>query len=171
MDYYLSKYASLRDGIEVHPVEVNNSTMFIEFLSKHPIDYAFVCIDQRKDSGLPRQDVVYSALSNAMIPFIDSGVSITLVDGAVGGAVTTSAYSAGSLAWKDAIPNAKVEGDMPGYRNIQLPEVNALAASLAVMEWRRRTKQYISESASFFHKFLLEKPYIRVLSECDDTQE
>ena len=49
---------------------------------------------------------------------------------------------------------------MPGYRNVQLPEVNALAASLAVMEWRRRTEQYVSKPASFLHKFRLETPSI-----------
>ena len=74
--------------------------------------------------------------------------------------MTTSAYGAGSVAWTDAIPNARVEGNVPGYRNVQLPEVNALAASLAVMEWRRRTEQYVSESASFLHKFRLERPRI-----------
>ena len=55
---------------------------------------------------------------------------------------------------------AKVKGEMPGYRNVQLPEVNALAASLAVMEWRRRTEQYVSESSSFLHKFRIETPRI-----------
>ena len=87
-------------------------------------------------------------------------MSITLNDSSVRGAVTTSAYAAGSVVWKDAIPNARVEGNAPGYRNVQLPEVNALAASLAVMEWRRRTGQYVSESASFLHKFRLESPRI-----------
>ena len=134
--------------------------MFREFLSAHPIDYAFVCIDQLTDGDSPRQDFVYFALSEAAVPFIDSGVSITLEDRAVRGAVTTSAYEAGSMAWKGAIPNSRVEGNVPGYRNIQLPEVNALAASLAVMEWRRRTEQYVSENASFLHKFRLETPRI-----------
>ena len=64
------------------------------------------------------------------------------------------------MAWKDAIPNARIEGSVPGYRNVQLPEVNALAAALAVMEWRRRTDQYVSESASFLHRFRLETPRI-----------
>ena len=160
VDYYLSKYSSLRDGIHTHPVLLDDLPKWNEFLSKNPLDYAFVCIDQRKDSDLPRQDVVYSALSDAGIPFIDSGVSITLDDKAVRGAVTTSAYAAGSMEWKDAIPNVRVEGAMPGYRNVQLPEVNALAASLAVMEWRRCTEQYVSKSASFLHKFLLETPRI-----------
>ena len=160
VNYYHSKYASLREGIHPHAVRVDNQSTFGEFLSAHPIDYAFVCIDQLTDGDSPRQDVVYSALSEAVVPFIDSGVSITLDDRKVRGAVTTSAYAAGSVAWEDAIPNARVEGNVPGYRNVQLPEVNALAASLAVMEWRRRTEQYVSESASFLHRFRLETPRI-----------
>ena len=160
VDYYHSKYASLREGIHPHAVRVDSPSTFGEFLSAHPIDYVFVCIDQLTDGNSVRQDVVYCALSAAAVPFIDSGVSITLDDGRVRGAMTTSAYAAGSVTWKDVIPNARVEGIVPGYRNVQLPEVNALAASLAVMEWRRRTEQYVSESASFLHRFRLEKPRI-----------
>ena len=158
--YYHAKYASLREGIYAHPVRVDSSTWFAEFLTEHPVDYVFVCIDQRRDCDSPRQDIVYAALAEAGVPFIDSGVSITLENDSVRGSVTTSAYEAGSLEWKDAIPNARVTGDAPGYCNVQLPEVNALAAALAVMEWRRRTGQYVSESTSFLHKFRMEKPRI-----------
>lgn len=160
VEYYRAKYASLRAGVHAHPARVESSIWFAKFLSEYPVDYAFVCIDQRKDCDSPRQDIVYAALSEARVPFIDSGVSITLDNGAIRGAVTTSAYSGGSLAWQDAIPNARIEGNAPGYRNVQLPEVNAMAASLAVMEWRRRTGQYVSESTSFLHKFRIEKPRI-----------
>ena len=160
VDYYFSKYAPLRKGIHTHAICVDSSSKLAQFLLAHPIDFAFVCIDQLADTDSPRQDAVYSALSEAEVPFIDSGVSITLDDRAVRGAVTTSAYAGGSLAWKDAIPNARVEGNVPGYRNVQLPEVNALAASLTVMEWRRRTGQYVSEHISFLHKFRLETPKI-----------
>ena len=160
VEYYYAKYTALRDGIYRHPVRVDSPSMFAKFLSDHPIDYAFVCIDQLTDGDSSRQDAVYRALSEADVPFIDSGVSITLVNCSVTGAVTTSAYEAGSDAWKQAIPDARVKGNVPGYRNVQLPEVNALAAALAVMEWRRRTGQYVSESASFLHKFRLETPRI-----------
>ena len=169
VDYYHSKYASLRKGIHPHAVRVDSPSMFSEFLSAHPIDYAFVCIDQLTKGDSPRQDVVYCALSAAAVPFIDSGVSITVEGRAVMGAVTTSFYDAGSMAWKDSIPNARVEGKVPGYRNVQMPEVNALAASLAVMEWRRRTEQYVSESSSFLHKFRLERP--RIVSVQTDLRE
>ena len=160
VDYYHSKYAAFRDGIHPHSVRVDSSSMFAEFLSDHPIDYVFVCIDQLADGDSARQDAVYRVVSEAGVPFIDSGVSITLEDCAVRGAVTTSAYDAGSDAWQDAIPNARLDGGAPGYRNVQLPEVNAAAATFAVMEWRRRTGQYVSESPSFFQKFRLEKARI-----------
>ena len=160
VDYYYSRYSSLREGIYAHTVRVDSLSAFGEFLSTHCIDYAFVCIDQLADGNSPRQDVVYRTLSEAGVSFIDSGVSITVDEGSVRGAVTTSAYAKGSMAWKAAIPNARVEGGVPGYRNVQLPEVNALAASLAVMEWRRRTAQYASKSFSLLHKFRLEEPRI-----------
>lgn len=160
VDYYHSKYAPLREGVHPHAIRVDSPSKLALFLSAHPIDFAFVCIDQADDADSPRQDAVYAALSEANVPFVDSGVSITLEDCAVRGAVTTSTYAEGSMAWKEAIPNARVEGNVPGYHNVQLPEVNALAASLAVMEWRRRTEQYASESTSFLHKFRLETPRI-----------
>ena len=160
VDYYYPKYEFLRKRIHLHAIRVDSKSTLEEFLSEHPIDFAFVCIDQLVETDSPRQDVVYCALSEAEIPFIDSGVSIAIDNCAVSGAVTTSFYDAGSLKWKGAIPNSKVEGDAPGYRNVQLPEVNALAASLAVMEWRRRTGQYASKSVSFLHKFRLETPRV-----------
>ena len=159
VDYYHAKYSSLREGIHTHAIRVDNQAQFAEFFSEHHIDFAFVCIDQLPDGDSSRQDVVYAALSEARVPFIDSGVSITLANGAVGGAVTTSAYAEGSLGWH-AIPNARVQGGLPGYRNVQLPEVNALAASLAVMEWRRRTGQYVSKTSPSFYRHRLETPRI-----------
>ena len=161
VSYYHAKYTSLRDGILPNAVRVTDRGKFVEFLSTHSINFAFVSIDQRRNSDSPRQDEVYAALSEAKVPFIDSGVSITLENNQVRGAVTTSAYENGSLEWENGIPNARVDGDVIGYRNVQLPEVNALAASLAVMEWRRRTGQYVSETQAFLHKFRLESVRVK----------
>ena len=160
VDYYRSKYSVFRDGIYVRPVRVENPEMFAEFVAEHPIDFAFICIDQFTEGDSARQDAVYQAVSAAGVPFIDSGVSITIEDCAVRGAVTTTAYEAGSDMWEGAVPNSRLHGDALGYRNVQLPEVNAAAALFAVMEWRRRTGQYVLESPSFYQKFLLEKGQI-----------
>ena len=161
VDYYRAKYAGLPEGVHAHGVRVGDPGGFAEFISAHPVDCAFVCIDQEPDSDSPRQDMVYSSLSEAGVPFVDSGVSITLSNDQVGGVVATSVYDAGSTAWMDWIPNARVLGDAPGYRNVQLPEVNSLAASLAVMAWRRWTEQYVSDSAGRLHRFRLESGRVR----------
>ncbi len=161
VSYYFAKYSSLRDGIQPHTMHVSDPATFAEFLATQSIDFAFVSIDQYRKCDSPRQDQVYAALSKAKVPFIDSGVSIALENDEVRGAVTTSTYENGSLAWEQAIPNARIEGDLIGYRNVQLPEVNALAASLAVMEWRRRTGQYVSEPRGFLHKFRLESAQVK----------
>ena len=107
VDYYHAKYSSLRTGIIPHAVRVDSPSVFHEFLRDHPVDFAFVCIDQLTDGDSARQDAVYRALTEAEVPFIDSGVSITVDDGAVRGTITTSAYDSGSLAWEHAIPNAQ----------------------------------------------------------------
>ena len=161
VDYYRSKYSAFRGGVHGHPVRVDSEEMFAGFVAEHSIDFVFICIDQLTEGDSARQDVVYHAVSASGVPFIDSGVSITLKDCSVRGAVTTSFYEGGSDAWRDAIPNARLHGDAPGYSNVQLPEVNSAAASFAVMEWRRRTGQFVSDIPSFYQKYLLDKGNVR----------
>ena len=62
VDYYHSKYETFRDGIHPHPVRVDSPTMFAEFLSDHPSDYVFVCIDQLTDGDSVRE-MLFTALS------------------------------------------------------------------------------------------------------------
>ena len=104
VDYHRSKYEHLRDGIYAHRISPESQSEFAELLAANSIDFAFVCIDQLPDSDSPRQDHIYGALSDAGVPFVDSGVSITLEDDTIQGAITTSFYPAGSqtLAGRDS---------------------------------------------------------------------
>ena len=158
--YYYNKYAPFRNNICPHILRASDTAKFTAFLSKHVINFAFVNIDQHQEGDAARQDEVYEALFKAKIPFIDSGISLTLNNNQIKGAITTSSYKPGNSDWRWAIPNAQVAGNHLGYRNIQLPEVNALAATLALMEWRRLTKQYVKNTQSFLHKFRLENAHV-----------
>ena len=162
VEYYQSKYDSLRKDIVLHSLHVEDESTFRQFLSDNSINFAFVCAGPSA-TELQRQDVIYRTLAEMAIPFIDSGMNITVQEDGIQGAVTTSFYEAGSMAWQEAIPTSRIRGDVPGYRNVQLPELNALAASLSVIEWRRRTGQYASEDSSFLYKFRLEAPVIRTV--------
>ena len=63
VDYYHSKYASLREGIYPHPVRVDSPLVFTEFLSGHPIDYAFVCNRPTDRRAIRRVRMPFTALS------------------------------------------------------------------------------------------------------------
>ena len=156
VNYFHAKYASLRDGITPHLLGAQDSSGLADFLHDRGIDFAFVCIDQLLDADSSRQDEVYQALSDAGLPFVDSGISLSLNDDGISGVISTTYIAPGSDDWQVAIPAAKLRGGLPGYRNVQLPEVNAMAASLAVMEWRRRTGQYSTASENLLHKFRID---------------
>ena len=55
--------------------------------------------------------MIYSTLAERGIPFIDSGVNITVEEDGIKGAITTSFYEAGSMEWREAIPTSRVHGD------------------------------------------------------------
>ena len=163
VEYYRSKYETMRPVIHPHAVRVDSEASFMELAAKYSIDFVFICIDQATEGGSPRQDMVYRAVAASGVPFIDSGVSITVKQAQVTGSITANYFDGGSDQWAIVVPSPQLQGDVPGYYNVQLPEVNATAAALAVMEWRRRTGQYaMEESAPNTRKLRLETG--RVLS-------
>lgn len=112
VDYYRSNYPAFRDGIHAHPVRVEDSDSFAKFVAEHAIDFVFICIDQLTEGDSARQDVVYKAVSSDGVPFIDSGVSIAIEDCSVRGAVTTTAYEAGSAYTKNKVVYGTKDGSV-----------------------------------------------------------
>ena len=117
VDYYHSKYESLREGIYAHAIRVDSKSTFRAFVSAHPIDYAFVCIDQLAEGDSPRQDVVYGALTEVGVPFIDSGVGISVEGRAVRDGLNRwrIGRGAGRSVYRAALrgPAAAVQGAIP----------------------------------------------------------
>ena len=114
-------------------------------LKEKQVEFAFICIEQKTHGDRPRQDEVYEGLQEVGIPFVDSGISLGIQEGKLVGSVTTSYTPEGGNAWRSSVPNARLKGGGNVYRNTQLAEVNALAAAMAIGEWRRRTGQYGDE--------------------------
>ena len=73
-------------------------------------------------------------------PFIDVGMGIDLTDDALGGIlrVTTSTPQKRTHVWeKDRIPFSDGDGNDEYSRNIQIADLNALNAALAVIKWKK----------------------------------
>ena len=141
-EYYANRYGKLRHGIYAH-----NKRMSVELaqtLKQQGVSFGFVCIDQNNGQ---RQDEVYKALEEAGIDFVDSGINVQVNDNKISASVKTFAQQGTTGGWVSAIPDAEIQGGENFYGNTQICEVNALAACLAVMEWRRQSKQYVGEEA------------------------
>ena len=97
------------------------------------MDFVFVCLDK----GAPKKLIV-EKLEEFNIPFSDAGMGIQLNDNTLGGIVrvTTSTvqkrdHFRGRVSFEDA------PADDDYYRNIQIADLNALNAALAVIKLKK----------------------------------
>jgi len=127
--YFKSVYGKMHRGIVDHPVYLDSSNA--EELRS--MDFVFVCVDK----GSPKKLIV-EKLEAFNIPFTDLGMGIQLNDNALGGIlrVTTS-----TAQMRDHFRSRVSFGDAQGGddydRNIQIADLNALNAALAVIRWKK----------------------------------
>jgi hypothetical protein len=127
--YFKSVYAKMHRGIVDHPIYLDASN--VEEL--RGMDFVFVCVDRGSIKKL-----IVEKLQELNIPFTDVGMGIQLSDEALGGIVrvTTSTpmmreHFSSRVSFEDAA------GDDDYDRNIQIADLNALNAALAVIKWKK----------------------------------
>jgi hypothetical protein len=102
----------------------------------HELDLAgfvFVCIDDG-----PAKKLIVEHLLSAHIPFIDVGMGVNLVEGSLGGILRSTLVCPANSSHVDArisFGDADVNNDYA--ENIQVADLNALNASLAVIKWKK----------------------------------
>jgi hypothetical protein len=130
VDYYRDVYSRFRRGIVPHNCYVDGSNL--QFLDgMHSV---FLCID---GSEAKRQIVTY--LEAAGIVIIDAGIGIEHQDGSLSGIVrvTTSTPSQRCHVHEKKRISFADAGDNPYDANIQIADLNALNACLAVVKWKK----------------------------------
>jgi hypothetical protein len=128
--HFAQQYSKMRRNIIPHPYYLDASNA--EEL--HEMDFVFLCIDK----GTPKRALV-TKLEEFETQFIDVGMGVQEVDGELAGVlrITTSTPSQRShVAEKNRIPFTDGDGDDYGS-NIQIADLNALNAALAVVKWKK----------------------------------
>jgi hypothetical protein len=130
VDHWTGIYSKMHRGIVPHVVAIEDDTLhLLEGLS-----FVFICID----GGAAKQRIVQK-LEALGLPFIDVGMGLELSDGALGGIVRTTA----SLPDKrDHVHQGRISfegGDEENLyaSNIQVADLNALNAVMAVIKWKK----------------------------------
>jgi hypothetical protein len=127
--YFKNLYSKMHRGIVEHPVHLDAGN--VEEL--RGMEFVFVCLDK----GEPKKLIV-EKLEEFNIPFVDVGIGLDLTDDALGGIVRVTASTAhkrdhfrGRVSFEDT------PGDDDYNRNIQIADLNALNAALAVIKWKK----------------------------------
>ena len=151
-EVYLSRYDNFRNGISMEHKFIDASCGE-EF---NGVTFAFVCVDK----GSARAGIFDLLLSKG-IPFIDVGMGLNRLKGALNGMLRTTYYSAEQgqkVRDKGFAQVADSTNDL--YRtNIQISELNAFNASLAVIRFKQLRGFYFEEI-----------PYFHLLFEVGDLQ-
>ncbi|TAK77061.1 MAG: ThiF family adenylyltransferase [Dehalococcoidia bacterium] len=133
-DYFAVLYSNMRRNVVPHGY-LDAAT--IDEL--RGMDFVFIAID----SGSGRKRAV-EQLTDLAIAFIDVGMGVYEVDGAFAGLlrVTTSTAQSRELV-APRLPYSDGDGNDDYSRNIQIADLNALNASLAVIKWKKLIGFYV----------------------------
>jgi hypothetical protein len=129
--FYQERYSQMRRGVIAHPTFITAAN--VDELST--MNFVFLAMDR----GVPKRDLV-CRLEELAIPFIDVGMDVYEVDGALDGVLRVTTSTPSQLAHvvaKRRIPFADGEAHDEYAQNIQVADLNALNAVLAVIKWKK----------------------------------
>ncbi len=150
VDYLTSIYGRMHKGIVPHRDFIDADNLAL--LSGH--DMVFICIDA---NAIKRP--IIEALEQAGCPFIDVGMGVELVDDGLTAMLrtTTSTPDHRSHVHKRSrIPMDPAPGEDLYARNIQISELNAMNACLAVIRWKKLCGFYKDTKHEHFSIFALD---------------
>jgi len=135
--YYASIYSHMHRGVQAHPYHLDAKNV----AELESMNFAFLAID----AGESKRFIV-EALERYGIPFIDVGLGITQVDDALSGVIRVTTSLANKRDHFRSRVSLGAGAERGEYdRSIQIADLNALNAALAVIRWKRY--------CGFYHDF------------------
>ncbi len=146
--YFQKVYSKMRRGIIAHQGFITEAN--VEELKQ--LDFVFLSMD----GGSAKQFVIQK-LQEWGLPFIDVGMGLELIKGAIGGILTvTTSTKDKSDHVLGRIPVVPADKNNDYSRNIQVADLNALNAALAVLKWKKLLGFYHDFEHEHFSAYTLD---------------
>lgn len=134
VEYLKNQYAKMHKGIVPHPEFIDPGN--IEEL--RGINFVFLCLDK---GGVKK--VIVERLLEWRIPFVDATMGVDVDQEMLGGVLTVTTVTAGKNDHVDRrIQFSDANPDDDYSRNVQIADLNALNAALAVIKWKKEMGFY-----------------------------
>jgi hypothetical protein len=143
VNYFAERYGKMHKGIVPHPVFLDgtNASLLVN------ADFVFLCMDQ----GATKRALVDWLNANGKT-YIDVGIGVGFTDSKLGGLVRTTvsrpenrATAAPHISFSDATGPANEYA-----ANIQIAELNALNACMAVLCWKQHMGIYLDTRKNYY---------------------
>jgi molybdopterin/thiamine biosynthesis adenylyltransferase len=129
VDHFSAIYSRLHRGIVPHAERMQRGSL----AALDGTDFVFLCIDE-----VDPKRAICDRLARAGIPFVDTGIGLDVgPDGVFGLVRVTTSTNATRQAALDCMPGGHGGDDDPYRTNVQVADLNALNAALAVVRWKR----------------------------------
>lgn len=127
--YFTRMYSKMHKNIIPHDMFVHEQNV----AELDGLDFVFLCVDKGDV-----KKVVSEYLLHKGVPFVDSGIDVMNVDDTLLGQVRTTIVSPECRDGLATIDMSADERQDEAYRsNIQIAELNALSACMAVLKWKK----------------------------------
>ena len=128
-EYFAAKYRAMHKNVVAHPYALDEDN--VDELAG--ADFVFVAIDRGTAKPL-----IIEKLEQLATPFIDVGMGVSADGGALGGLLrVTSSLPSRPMAERGRMSLADPDPNNDYRVNIQIADLNALNAALAVIRWKK----------------------------------
>jgi len=127
--YFKDRYSKMHRGIVAHEAFLDEENIH----ELRAMDFVFLCLDRGGDKRL-----IVERMEEWGLPFIDVGMGIDLVGDSLRGILrvtTSTSQKRDHLRMRVPFSDGGAENDYS--RNIQIADLNALNAALAVIKWKK----------------------------------
>jgi hypothetical protein len=141
-EIYRLRYQNFREGLTIERKYIDRSST-ADF---NGVTFAFVCVDK----GSARAEI-FDLLIGLNIPFIDVGMGLNRKQGALSGTIRATYYASDNATRVRNMHLAEMADDPDDIyrRNVQIAELNALNASIAMVRYKQLRGFYVDDSACF----------------------
>jgi hypothetical protein len=129
--HFKDQYSRMHRNIVDHDGYINASNV----MQLQGMDFVFLCLDKGEVRSL-----LVEKLEEFKIPFIDVGMGVECVGDSLLGILritTSTVEKRDHVRGRKRIPFSDGQGNNEYSRNIQIADLNALGAALAVIKWKK----------------------------------
>lgn len=139
--HWAKVYRRMRRGLRAHPSMVDASNV----RQLRSLNFVFLALDDG-----PSRALIMDALIDFGVPFIDVGLGVNDLDERLSAIARVSAGSPSHPVDRRRVPTQPAGPENDYRRNIQIAELNALNATLAVLKWKKMVGVYADLEGEHF---------------------